>query len=123
VKSAEVKLTVNALVSSEAVLPIARPPATVHNGDDLYAEGRLPKDYYEWKTPQHHSPRAKNRIKDMARISGDLIHCGIKFVQKTLSGPPASLYVPVGGRAGFFERSRMDPQGLDAQPASRSRRR
>jgi hypothetical protein len=81
----------------------------VRNGDDLYADGRLPKDDYEWKAPQHHWPRAKIVGRILARISGDLIHCGIKFVQKTLSGPPASLCVPVRGRVGFFERSRMDP--------------
>jgi hypothetical protein len=47
-------------------------------------------------------------------ILADVIHCAVKFIQKTLRGPPASLCIPISRRTGFFERSGMDWQGLDA---------
>jgi hypothetical protein len=53
------RLRSNALVSSKAFPPVARAPTAVGNRDDLYADGRFPKDDYEWKAPQHHSARTK----------------------------------------------------------------
>ena len=70
-------------------MPVARAPAAVRNGDDLDADGRLPKNDYERKAPQHHSARAGIVCSKPLRISGDLIQRGLNLVQKTASSSAA----------------------------------
>ena len=59
----------------------------------------------------------------LLRVLSDLIDCTIQLIQKHPGSPPASLRVPIDSRLGFFQRSRVDSQGLDAHRSSRSRRR